>query len=195
MVMINRTNGFTIVELLIVIVVIAVLASLSYVGYTSISNRAYDSRVVSAVAEFEKALRLWSAETGITKPLGNYGSTVPISGLNCEDGLGSGFVGTESYVCTTEDILRHNGYLPESFTLKLPGNAYFLPSQGGTRSIMLYDCAGIPGRYLLYWTLRQPSASDTEKLYSAMSSCGYSDPPAHQTVASWGMRAAKIVQL
>lgn len=193
--MVKRANGFTIVELLIVIVVIAVLAGLSYVGYTSISNRAYDSRVASAVAEFEKALRLWSAETGITKPLGNHISTVPISGLNCEDGSGSGFVGTESYVCTTEDILRHNGYLPESFTSKLPGNAYFYPLQGGARSIMMYSCAEIPGRYLLYWTLRQPSASDTENLYSTMSSCGYSDPPTHQIVANWGMRAVKIVQL
>ena len=38
-----KQQGFTIVELLIVIVVIAILAALSYVGYTSITARANNS--------------------------------------------------------------------------------------------------------------------------------------------------------
>ena len=36
----HKQQGFTIVELLIVIIVLAILATLSYVGYTAISNRA-----------------------------------------------------------------------------------------------------------------------------------------------------------
>ena len=38
-------QGFTIVELLIVIVVIAILAAITIVAYTGIQNRAYDTAV------------------------------------------------------------------------------------------------------------------------------------------------------
>ena len=61
----KRTYGFTIVELLIVIVVVAILASLSYVGYTNISNRAYDSSVQSDLAQIGKKLELYRAENGL----------------------------------------------------------------------------------------------------------------------------------
>lgn len=62
--MMQRTHGFTIVELLIVIVVIAILAALSYVGYTSISNRAHDSAVKSDLANIAKQIRIYHAEEG-----------------------------------------------------------------------------------------------------------------------------------
>lgn len=48
-------KGFTIVELLIVIVVIAILAAISVVAYNGIQDRAYNSRVVSAVSQYHKA--------------------------------------------------------------------------------------------------------------------------------------------
>lgn len=40
-------NGFTIVELLIVVVVIAILAAITVVGYNGIQNRTYDTAVQS----------------------------------------------------------------------------------------------------------------------------------------------------
>lgn len=43
-----KQQGFTIVELLIVIVVIAILAALSYVGYTSITTRANNSTAMAS---------------------------------------------------------------------------------------------------------------------------------------------------
>lgn len=58
----NRTYDFTIVELLIVIVVIAILAALSYVGYTSISNRAHDSAVQSDLRQLAQTISLYYAE-------------------------------------------------------------------------------------------------------------------------------------
>ena len=61
----QRARGFTIVELLIVIVVVAILAALSYVGYTNISNRAYDSSVQSDLAQIGKKLELYRAEKGL----------------------------------------------------------------------------------------------------------------------------------
>src|SRR5690554_3746529 len=43
----KRKDGFTIVELLIVIVVIAILAAISVVAYTGIQNRANDTAIQS----------------------------------------------------------------------------------------------------------------------------------------------------
>lgn len=51
-----RNQGFTIVELLIVIVVIAILAAITIIGYNGISNRARDSAIQSDVEGFAKAI-------------------------------------------------------------------------------------------------------------------------------------------
>ena len=66
-------RGFTIVELLIVIVIIAILAALTYVGYTTISNRATTSVLKSDLTQAAKQLELHKVEQG-TYP-GNDGET------------------------------------------------------------------------------------------------------------------------
>lgn len=63
--MTNKANGFTIVELLIVIVVIAILAALSYVGYTNISDRAADSAVQSDLRNFAGKVQEYYAIEGV----------------------------------------------------------------------------------------------------------------------------------
>src|SRR5688500_18575191 len=91
-------NGFTIVELLIVIVVIAILAAISVVAFTGMQARANDSRIRSGVAQFEKALRVWAIDHPV--PIrGGANSTVAVSNGVCSDGA-EGWLATGSYVCS-----------------------------------------------------------------------------------------------
>lgn len=57
-------NGFTIVELLIVIVVIAILAAISIVAYNGIQQRARDSRRAQDMSTIKKALLLYDSGHG-----------------------------------------------------------------------------------------------------------------------------------
>lgn len=62
--MTNSKQGFTIVELLIVIVVIAILAAISVVAYTGIQNRAYDTTVKSDLRNVASTLQQYFAIHG-----------------------------------------------------------------------------------------------------------------------------------
>ena len=61
-------QGFTIVELLIVIVVIAILAAISIVAYNGIQNRAKTTSAQSAAANADKKAEAYNAENS-TYPL------------------------------------------------------------------------------------------------------------------------------
>lgn len=193
--MIQKSRGFTIVELLIVIVVIAILAALSYVGYTSMQNKAYDARTRDGAAKYERAVRAWMVDNP-TLLIGNAGSVAPIANGLCSDGGGSGF--TAANACTTEQMLAAAGHLPDGFVRSLPVNSYYGNNGDGRHSLMQYPCQNGSNKWIFFWTLRQPSPADTENLYSLMTSCGYDDGPGpadHNIVKTWGMRAAKIVEL
>lgn len=60
----KRTNGFTVVELLIVIVVIAILAAISIVSYSSLRGDADNSRRISDMNNIVKALEVYRLKTG-----------------------------------------------------------------------------------------------------------------------------------
>lgn len=60
----KSVNGFTIVELLIVIVVIGILASISVVAYTGIQARAQAAAIVSGINATEKAFNIYRAVSG-----------------------------------------------------------------------------------------------------------------------------------
>lgn len=62
--LINKQQGFTIVEFLIVIVIIGVLAMISIVAYNGISNMANDAAVKSDLANFAKRADIYKAEKG-----------------------------------------------------------------------------------------------------------------------------------
>ena len=61
---IRQRDGFTIVELLIVIVVIAILAAITIVAYNGIQSRARDSERLSEMQHIEKAIALYFIDNG-----------------------------------------------------------------------------------------------------------------------------------
>lgn len=60
----QKQNGFTIIELLIVIVVIAILAAISIVAFTGIQARAENAKTIQATAAWVKALQLYKTDHG-----------------------------------------------------------------------------------------------------------------------------------
>ena len=60
----RKTEGFTIVELLIVVVVIAILAAITIVSYNGIQNRANDSAAKSEVSQNAKTIANAATITG-----------------------------------------------------------------------------------------------------------------------------------
>lgn len=62
MLKIKRQNGFTIVELLIVIVVIGVLAAITVVAYNGVTQRANNQRIATAVRTYQKALIAYATD-------------------------------------------------------------------------------------------------------------------------------------
>jgi general secretion pathway protein G len=64
----RQPNGFTIVELLIVIVVIGILAAITVVAYNGIQDRARTTTVNSDLATIQKAMLMYRADHG-TLPL------------------------------------------------------------------------------------------------------------------------------
>lgn len=128
-------NGFTIVELLIVIVVIAILAAISIVAYNGIQARAKLTQQVADLDRIGRAIQLWSAEND--KTLGSSGS-----GYNGQ-GLGS-FTATttnnSAYTSTSiSQLLRSSGYLQGDITSFDEANVMAAPctSLGDTRWLVM----------------------------------------------------------
>lgn len=67
--MTKRVQGFTIVELLIVIVVIGILAAITIVAYNGIQTRARDSARISKIQQIAKGLELYNADKGSYPPI------------------------------------------------------------------------------------------------------------------------------
>lgn len=61
---VNIKQGFTIVELLIVVVVIAILAAITVVAYNGIQNRAYDTSVQADLNNIAKQILSFNAKEG-----------------------------------------------------------------------------------------------------------------------------------
>lgn len=77
--LIRRTSGFTIVELLIVIVVIAILAAVTIVAYNGIQTRAENTKTITAVSSYARAIRSYATING----------SYPVTGLGVFACLGT----------------------------------------------------------------------------------------------------------
>lgn len=60
----TNKQGFTIVELLIVVIVIAILATITIVSFNNIQSRARTSAVASELTQASKTIRLAAADAG-----------------------------------------------------------------------------------------------------------------------------------
>lgn len=94
----NRRDGFTIVELLIVIVVIAILATITVVSYNGITASARVSSALSSVSSYEKALKLYLAEYGNYPEF--WGAVCLGEGYADRDDDGTGDCGASDYPAT-----------------------------------------------------------------------------------------------
>lgn len=73
----KQKQGFTIVELLIVVVVIAILAAITIVAYNGIQNRAKQSAAAQLLSQVQKKIGIWRVENAETLP----GSLSQVTGL------------------------------------------------------------------------------------------------------------------
>jgi prepilin-type N-terminal cleavage/methylation domain-containing protein len=145
----QNKQGFTIVELLIVIVVIAILAAITIVAYNGIQQRAKNTAISNAVSQTLRSIQAYIASTG------NYP-----------------FTQNGTWVCVTSEI---QCYIDVS---AVPSNATFdanmatvsslplnIPVSGGTRYGIIYqyntartmDGVSRPARlvYYLFGTAQQ----------------------------------------
>ena len=181
----QNSNGFTIVELLIVIVVIGILAAITIVAFNGVQARATDTRIKAIASQLERAVLLWNTDSG-QLPKGGWNSSVAISGDNCVDGQG-GWVTKGTYPCALEDILLTKNYIPAGLTANAPPNKDYSSSPGGSRTFMFYPCPN--NQFALYWYLGSPSASDASISTVEAASC----PSAPRT--TYFMKAAKLITL
>lgn len=70
----NKTKGFTLVELLIVIVVIAILAAISIAAYNGVSNKARDGERLASARDIINAAATYNSEKGHWPTIAELGS-------------------------------------------------------------------------------------------------------------------------
>ena len=89
----TKAQGFTIVELLIVVVVIAILAAITIVSYNGITARANTSKAQANAAAVQKKAEAFNADNSTNSPLqagnGNYPATAAIFNALASNAVGS----------------------------------------------------------------------------------------------------------
>lgn len=125
----GNKNGFTIVELLIVVVVIAILAAITIVSYNGIQNRANDTAVQSDLRNIATKFEAYKIEKGVY-PVGD--TELSSTGIKvAKNSYGPGFAGLHNLlycrVTTDPDPPTKFALMAESKS----GTVYILKSETG----------------------------------------------------------------
>jgi len=142
--MIRNRNGFTIVELLIVIVVIAILAAITIVAYNGIQARAKLTQQVAELDRIGKAIQLWSADTGQT--LGTSGAGYGGKGVGTFTATGGSYTSV-----SVEQLLKNSGYL----TGTVGGSAF------SDSTVMVAPCTDYNDSRWLVFAIVSPAPSES----------------------------------
>lgn len=100
-------QGFTIVELLIVVVVIAVLATVAVVAYNGIQQRARDARRISDIGHIDTAIKLFIVDKGHAPGAGDPYCTTPQGDHGC--GAVNDFPGNTKWVALQTELRPYMG--------------------------------------------------------------------------------------
>lgn len=137
----KQTQGFTIVELLVVIVVIAILATITIVSYTGIQVRAHNIRTIALVRQYVDGLQQYAALYG-SYPTQAEPSVCLGVGYRDRDGDGVGDCGALDQVSKEDSVFNSN--------LRLVLNQ--LPVVNDKEFITPWSQVGTVGATLTKWT-------------------------------------------
>lgn len=162
----QRLDGFTIIELLIVIILIGVLSTLVFITYRNIQSRAYDARRINDAKSLVKSIKLYAVKNGTARIMGGGLNGNGYSYVN----VGNAPSGSWSYP-TIVQKLNEEG--PTKFNSAI-GDPKYLGSGG---DFALYQCLGGTGTELgefgVFFFLDTPLASYNANLTKYRNgSCG-----------------------
>lgn len=149
----NKQNGFTIVELLIVIVVIAILATISIIAYSGFQARANDTVRKSDLSSIAKAMNIYRIRNG----------DYPNISSGCESGssgAGNGWL-NRNYVTSSTSLSVGGCLVREGYTAEeIIDPSKQIACGGATcRAYMVYTCAAGTWIYANLETIPQSSTA------------------------------------
>jgi prepilin-type N-terminal cleavage/methylation domain-containing protein len=165
-----KHEGFTLVELLIVIVVIGILASISVVSYRAIRDNAMDAKIRSAVATAGDAIALAEARNNGVR-------TISVTG----------FFNTAGSV----DTLVSTGYLKTDYREGLTSK------NAATSDTILkwYPCSDGEGGFAVFASLNRPSTEDIANFNKLRTACFATDTIRNANVPITGTNVYNYAQL
>lgn len=209
-------QGFTVVELIVVIVVLAVLVAITTVGYGWMQDDSRDTARRASVQQIISAVDALKMKTDQTLMVGGY-KTGTLLGLDsnglCQynattaytSNTGSNWLyyqGSYTYFpCTLGQALVANGLLPNNFFESIPerDDGYSKHSQmQSSTSMALYSCdtpAVSSKRWILYYYLKNPTPEEEASIDRLWNSCAASSPTINSIKNTLRMKAAVEIRL